>query len=528
MGKVVAIGIDGAPWELVNRFIQSGSLPNLASLVEEGTSADLMSTIPAVTSPAWKCYSTGKNPGKLGAFWWTKVDFKQKRVSFVSSGDFRGKDHWDYIADSGETCVVINQPMTYPPPKEFNGIFVSGVPALENDDYTTPKELKADLVKRHDWRIAPEVLLDINPRRAIKSITSLIDARFDLAEEYLADAGFVQVSVFLIDDIQHYTWRQMKEGKGEFKDAIETRWRQIDGRIGRLRDMMGSEDHMVIFSDHGFCDFKGALYINEWLGDEHIKRKVTTMPKGRGRTSRMVNMANTLHLTPILKKMMSQERLKAIQDRTMEEELDRREFFVWEETRVLGGGEGPIYINRDLVPDDLEYEALRDRLIEGLVALEHPDTGDRVIDRVVRREEAYSGPFLDEAPDLIAIPALGYTISPHVSEERNLWATGDTYHNEWTGIHREEGILILWGPEIKAGERLDSARIYDVAPTILALKGLPIPDDMDGRVLVEAMQEPDRYRDLDSVEGDSDQRGHTFTEDEEKALQDRLKSLGYM
>jgi len=528
MGKVVAIGIDGAPWELVNRFIQNGSLPNLASLVEKGTSADLRSTIPAVTSPAWKCYSTGKNPGKLGAFWWTKVDFKAQKMTFVSSADFRGKDHWDYIAGSGERCVVINQPMTYPPPKEFHGIFVSGVPALENDDYTCPKELKADLVKRHGWRIAPEILLDIDPKRAIRSISRLIDARFDLAEEHLDDAGFVQVSVFLIDDVQHYTWRQMKEGKGEFKDAIETLWKQIDARIGRLRERLGPEDHIVIFSDHGFCDLKGVFYINEWLGDEHIKRKDKISPEGGGRTSRHANMANRLHLTPILKKVMSQERLRGMQDRALKEELESRVFFSWDQTRVYGEGEGPIYINRDLVADDQQYEDLRDRLVEGLLKLVHPETGEKVIDRVYKREEAYNGPFVDEAPDLIAVPTLGYTISSHVSNEPTLWANADTYHNKWTGIHREEGILILWGPEIKTGERLDNARIYDVAPTILALKGLPIPDDMDGRVLVEAMNDPESYSDLDSVEGDFSQKDHTFTEEEEKALQDRLKSLGYM
>ena len=528
MGKVVAIGIDGAPWELVYRFIQSGSLPNLESLVEGGTSADLMSTIPAVTSPAWKCYSTGKNPGKLGAFWWTKMDWKAHKMSFVSSADFRGKDHWDYIADSGERCVVINQPMTYPPPREFHGIFVSGVPALENDDYTCPKELKADLVKRYGWRIAPEILLDIDPKRAIRSISQLIDARFDLAEEHMDDAGFVQVSVFLIDDVQHYTWRQMKEGKGEFKDAIETLWNQIDARIGRLRGRLGPEDHMVIFSDHGFCDLKGVLYINEWLGDEHIKRKEKVPTEGGGRTSRFANLANRLHLTPILKRFMSQERLRGIQDRTMKEELESREFFVWEQTRVYGEGEGPIYINRDLVADDQEYEDLRDRLVGDLLKLVHPETGEKVIDRVYKREEAYDGPFLAKAPDLVAIPALGYTISPHVSDKRTLWANADTYHNEWTGVHREEGILIMNGPEVRKGERLAPVRIYDVAPTILALKVLAIPEDLDGTVIVDAMVHPERFSDLERVPGDSGERAHEFTEDEEQALQDRLKSLGYM
>jgi len=273
MGRVVVVGIDGAPWELVDRFIASGSLPNIQRLIENGASGDLVSTIPPVTAPVWKCYSTGKNPGKLGAFWWTKVDFPERRISFTSAVDFRSRDYWDYISDVGEFCVQINMPMTYPPPTEFHGIFVSGVPALENDAYTYPEELKEELLQKYDWRITHESEYEVNPDKFIASVSQLIDKRFDLAEEYIERAAFMHLTIFFIDDVQHFTWAQMKSGRGKHADAIERLWSQIDDRIGRLRKMAGPDHHMVIFSDHGFTDLKGALYINEWLGPELIKKK---------------------------------------------------------------------------------------------------------------------------------------------------------------------------------------------------------------------------------------------------------------
>jgi predicted AlkP superfamily phosphohydrolase/phosphomutase len=529
MGKVIAIGIDGAPWELVDRFRAKGLLPHIDRLIREGVSGDLRSSIPPVTSPAWKCYSTGKNPGKLGAFWWTRVDFAEKRLSFVSSKDFKSKDYWDYIAEANGFVVQINQPMTYPPPKEFNGIFVSGVPAMENDDYTCPPDLKAELVSDFGYRIAPEVELEQNPARFIKGVHKLVDNRFDVAERYVDRADLVQVSIFFIDDVQHFMWGQMKGGMGAFKDSIEELWIHIDQRIGGLVDRAGPESHTVIFSDHGFTDLKGALYVNEYLGEDYIQRKSEVRMGKRTKTERLVTLAGRLHLTPLLKRLASKERLRQLQRQTLEAELDRRSFFDWDATRVYCSGEGPVYINRGLVKNDEEYEALRTELKERLEGLVHPETGERVVDRVYRREEVYHGPHLGKAPDMIILPRLGYEIVANVTPEGDVWSTGGLHHNEWMGVHRMEGILILSGPEVREGARIEGADIIDLAPTVLALMRFPVPTDMDGKVLVDAMKEPDMYRDVERMEGEAkEEDDHEFTEEEEERLQKRLEALGYM
>ncbi|HEV8335783.1 MAG TPA: alkaline phosphatase family protein [Candidatus Polarisedimenticolia bacterium] len=55
---------------------------------------------------------------------------------------------------------------------------------------------------------------------------------------------------------------------------------------------------------------------------------------------------------------------------------------------------------------------------------------------------------------------------------------------EW---HREEGIFVLSGPGAARRARQDSVTLFDVAPTVLALLGLPVPSDMPGAVLAEAI-----------------------------------------
>ena len=56
--------------------------------------------------------------------------------------------------------------------------------------------------------------------------------------------------------------------------------------------------------------------------------------------------------------------------------------------------------------------------------------------------------------------------------------------------HRPFGIFCMKGPHVQQDERIYGATLLDVTPTILTLFGLPVGADMDGRVLVQAFDEP--------------------------------------
>jgi hypothetical protein len=100
-----------------------------------------------------------------------------------------------------------------------------------------------------------------------------------------------------------------------------------------------------------------------------------------------------------------------------------------------------------------------------------------------------------------------------------------------SGHHRPNGMVILAGEGIAQGAALEGASITDLAPTILYAMGLPIPADMDGRVLTEAFA-PDYLRSFDmqySDELSSRPTGedHYSLEDEEE-IRERLRGLGYV
>jgi len=57
-----------------------------------------------------------------------------------------------------------------------------------------------------------------------------------------------------------------------------------------------------------------------------------------------------------------------------------------------------------------------------------------------------------------------------------------------TGNHHIDGIILASGGPIKKGRQI-KASIYDIFPTILALMGLPVPKDCEGRVLTDMIDE---------------------------------------
>jgi len=116
------------------------------------------------------------------------------------------------------------------------------------------------------------------------------------------------------------------------------------------------------------------------------------------------------------------------------------------------------------------------------------------------------------------------------SKTRDMRRVSERYHNI-------EGILYLYGNHVRGHRRIDRPTLVDVAPTVLALGGLPVPRDMPGRVLSEALDRGGAIpaageRTLASYEttgpGDVAARGATGDTSVDPKILERLRSLGYL
>jgi tetratricopeptide (TPR) repeat protein len=101
---------------------------------------------------------------------------------------------------------------------------------------------------------------------------------------------------------------------------------------------------------------------------------------------------------------------------------------------------------------------------------------------------------------------------------------------EW---HRPLGILCMAGPHIKRDELIHGASLLDITPTVLTLFGLPVGDDMEGRVLLEAFTEsvtPARIPSWEQVPGECGMHPPDHQENVWQAQEvlNQLVALGYI
>lgn len=100
--------------------------------------------------------------------------------------------------------------------------------------------------------------------------------------------------------------------------------------------------------------------------------------------------------------------------------------------------------------------------------------------------------------------------------------------------HMADGVIMIHGPGVEPGTRIDGADIYDVAPTVLYALGLAVPDDMDGRLLADVFSSEHRHaspiRTVATYETSPRPRATEVASDDEanENLEKMLRSLGYI
>ena len=185
---------------------------------------------------------------------------------------------------------------------------------------------------------------------------------------------------------------------------------------------------------------------------------------------------------------------------------------------------GPVHLEPD------EYEPLRDAIRERLLdaRCRWPDGTERAIYTEVHKpEELYGRSRHDDEtlPDLMLVPSPGLAV---VRKIRGSALVRWSSLRRREGTHRIEGILVAHGPGVQRGQRLN-AEIADIAPTILAALGQPVPKDMDGRALVDLFDPPLSVQYEPPVKHSFERTEDTvYTEEEQEALTRRLADLGYL
>jgi predicted AlkP superfamily phosphohydrolase/phosphomutase len=555
---ILVVGLDGGTFDLMLPWIEQGHLPHLGRVLRSGARSRLESTIPPITPCAWSSFMTGKNPGKHGLFDFIEPD-GDRGFRFTNASFRDGETIWGCLSRHGRRVGVVNVPMTYPP-EPVNGFLISGLDTPhEHSAYMYPVEIRHELKETGiRYRIDQQHLgnMRTNARRR-QQLASIFDAETSrtAAMRQLSDrrdCDFRMIVYGATDQVQHHFWHFMDEthdkfdaeGAKEFRHAIRDTYMHCDEQVGLLLDECDEDTIVIVMSDHGFGPMTNVrLRMNQILRDAGLLTFEEAAGPGK------MKQAIAGWLDKLLRSTLSSDMKRTIAGlfprlRVWFENLDEAKID-WTKTSAYVNeayrSSPAIWLNRLQAMSDAEIRLLRERIEVIMLSLVDPKTGGLVISNCHRPHDIYHGPHTAKAPDLLPSwwedgflldqSAPGKNAPPAVERSTAPLEGGV----EFAASHRLDGVLMMSGGPIQKELAFEGARIIDVAPTVLYLMGLPVPDDMDGRVLVEALNEEfveANPVEFEAVEADSEDEADAprqkFTEGESELIAKRLQALGYI
>jgi len=557
--QLLIIGLDGTTWDVLDPWIKEGVLPNLARLRQNGSWGNLNSSIPPITAAAWSSFMTGKRPGKHGVYHFIKLfdedNATTNKPELVNARSLKSPTMWDILGHHNKKLGLINIPMTYPP-RPVNGFMITGLLTPKNASvFTHPPELSNNI---KDYIIDLDRFIDKKPYQTsydsdlIAPTLSLMQEFTDMLEKRTSTTLSLMNSqlwdVFMVvftgpDRMGHYLWPYHRSPTADdlpeiqqLCQAVQAYYIRLDEIVGELIDNAGPEPTVLIISDHGMGPPPAKrVHGNNWLRQHGWLTAATTNPSitnpdsllkrlglPRDKIGRLVRLIPGFAKTSLVQKAVS----------TRSDTVDKEKsnaYCIPIFDNILG-----IRLNNMLKGE--QREALRLEIMQGLQTITDPDTGEAVVKQVLKGEDYYQGPYAVNIPDIIVILYADYGAGFHLSHYSSI-VTRRPFVSE-QAIHRIEGIFLAAGPNITANpEPLENLRLEDIIPTALHLMNLPVPSDMDGRVLAESIkpeymaQHPVKYGDPTERwpdDGNATFSDEVMSEEDEELIRDRLEALGYL
>jgi predicted AlkP superfamily phosphohydrolase/phosphomutase len=486
--RITLIGLDGATWDLIRPWADSGKLPTFKFLLSNGVWGFSESTIPPLSPSAWVSIYTGCMPSKHGIFGFVKRKANSYFYRPISSNDVKKPTIWEILSKYGKRSIVINAPFSYPP-KRINGVLITGLgtPSLASN-FTFPSSYKDFIVNnfpKYDVDFDEELLLvSDKPEDFIRKITDVTLEQKRLTEYFFENEKWdLMFSVFrALDVIQHYFWRE--------KELIFKFYKIFDNLLAALLRRFSEDDVLFVVSDHGFGPVRKYFCVNNWL--ERIGMlKIRRPAKKSVFTAEKIKKFLLRHgmrdsVWKVKRSFIVEKLLKIIPS----EEFNYVFQIVWEKTKAYyyDGSDGIININlKGREPSGSvsseEYSNIVKYIIRKLKELRDPETGERIVEKVYTKMELYK---IDD----VALPDIFIQMKDEYKAVAYNKLDGESIfmipiHGRILrpGDHRKDGIFIFYDVNTLNKQLKTKVKLWDLAPTILNIFGFPREQYMDGCII---------------------------------------------
>ena len=465
--KVLLVEVNEVTWNLIDPLIERGLLPTFARLKREGawgapTSVDLPPQLdPWIT---WTTVYTGRPQSDHNVF------FLQQPPETI-----RAKRIWELCHEAGLSVGLYGSLCSWPP-QPVKGFYVPDT--FAPDSATHPESLapiqKLNLTYTRSVRLPSDEdglafklklgakLLGLGlsagtmaritrqlarerrrPQTRWQRVSLQPAVNFDFFSR-LYRRHRPAFATFHTNHVAHYMhtyWKAMQpelfpqetsaEERQTYGGAIEHGYRAADELLRRMMSLLDDETVMVVASSMGQKPFITSLKKGKRVGQLRSLDKLVDILGAEGRVRALSTMSDQFNLyadTPATRELVLNN-LKAV---------------------YIDSPERPMF-NIDAVENSLT------------VTLRHYD---------------------ETSED-------SRCVFPHKGDDNSFRFEDLVYGTGMvkSGCHDPVGVMMLYGPGVRSGARLNDCTNLDIAPTLLTLLGLPVPEEMTGRVLSEAFDE---------------------------------------
>jgi len=503
--RVVLFGIDGGGWPLLDRALAAGRLPAFAALVARGVTADLATVEPVISPTVWSSIASGRSPEAHGI-----TDFFRNRTHF------RVPTAFERMAAAGLRVGLYDYLVTWPPRTLPRGFVIPGW--LRRDGRVTPPDVfaRAGLTayfyavdrfrSRESWRANARRELAEKPERFNR-----------LAEAFALDVG--AVSFYALDATGHRFWRASfpdefdeppSPEEAAHRAALDETLAGVDAALAAVVAALGPEDALVVVSDHGFQAADG------------VERRWSSRLEERLAPSSVAPHAGAFHVEG----EFLATSLRVDPGPFAKREPVLRALVRWLESARTAAGE-PVFTvdvidvaerppgeERPLLSRVRQWVLTQLLLYRFGVALDRP---------------AYAYVFArpNDAALLAAWPDGAVEL-----DGRTLRASELFQLDEFSGTHDPTGIFLAAGAPFARQAARAHVSVLDVAPLLLHLSGLPVPDDLEGAVpealLAPAWRAAHPVRHVPAAELPGLPPEPADASVDDAVLLERLRALGYV
>ncbi len=414
--RTLIIGLDGVPYGMIKDLAETGVMPNTAKLISQSIFTKMSSSIPEVSSVAWSSMITGTNPGRHGVFGFMDLQPNSYKMKFPNFTDLKEKPFWETWQGKS---VIVNVPSTYPV-RPMNGVIISGFVSLDLEKAVYPASLVPQL-QGMDYRLdANSELAHRNMDLFLQDVDNTL-AGLIKAGRYLWDYTDWQNFMFTFtttDRLLHFLWDAFEQKDHKYRYVFLEHFRRIDKAIGEMTGKITDRDLLVMLSDHGFERLDYDVYLNRLLMQEGLLQ------------------------------------FKDGEDPALPNICYGTKAFAMEPARFYVNYKGK-YPCGSVEPDQGE-EVLSQ--IQPILESFQID-GKKVIRDIYRKEDLYSGPCMDIAPDLICVGQQHFNLRASLKVDK-------LYDKPvFTGKHTQDtAFLLVKGPV--------DAKTVPAVPTVADVKGI--------------------------------------------------------